>query len=516
MEPRGANARKTRHARHHVPNPTGHRSIDMHATEPTETLDPADWPAMRALAHRAVDDAFDWLSSLRERAVWQPTPEVVVAQFHRPLPRAPQGAEAAYQDFLDWVLPFPMGNVHPRFWAWYMGNGTPLGAIGDFLAAVVNPNMGGGNHVANYVESQVVDWCKEIVGLPLDAGGLLVSGGSVANLVALTVSRNRATGCDVRTEGVRGLPAPLAFYASSEVHSCMQKALELLGLGSGALRKVPVDADYRIDIGALERMIAADRTLGVIPACVIGTAGTINTGSVDDLAALGRVCRRERLWFHVDGAIGAVVALAPRHRQLVAGIETADSVALDLHKWLHVPFEAGCALVRDRSAHRSAFALTPEYLEHAARGLASGPLWFSEFGPQLSRGFRALKVWLSFKEHGLDKFGRLIEQNIAQAQELARLVRAEPRLELMAPVVLNIVCFRFRAAGLAEAELNALNAELLIRLHESGVAAPSYTTLHGRYCLRAAIANHRTVPDDLRVMLDAVLEIGAALAGSGR
>ncbi len=488
----------------------------MDPTEPTETLDPADWPAMRALAHRAVDDAFDWLSTVRERPVWQPTPEAVVGQFHRPMPRAPEGAAAAYQDFLDWVLPYPMGNVHPRFWAWYMGNGTPFAAIGDFLAAIVNPNMGGGNHVANHVEGQVVDWCKEIVGLPADAGGLLVSGGSVANLVALTVARNRATDCDVRAAGVRGLKAPLAFYASSEVHSCIQKALELLGLGSGALRKVPVDADYRIEPDALERMIRADRALGLIPACVIGTAGTINTGAVDDLEALARICRRERLWFHVDGAIGAVAALAPAQRQLLAGLEAADSVALDLHKWLHVPFEAGCALVRDRSAHRAAFALTPEYLEHTARGLASGPLWFSEFGPQLSRGFRALKVWLSFKEHGLDKFGRLIEQNIAQARELARLVREEPRLELMAPVVLNIVCFRFRPEGVAEAALNALNEELLIRLHESGIAAPSYTTLHGRYCLRAAIANHRTEPGDLRLMLDAVLDIGAALtAGSG-
>jgi aromatic-L-amino-acid/L-tryptophan decarboxylase len=487
----------------------------MSATRPTETLDPADWQAMRALAHRAVDDGFDWLSSVRERPVWQATPEAVVGQFRQPLPRAPQGAERAYQDFLDWVLPYPMGNVHPRFWAWFMGNGTPLGAIGDFLAAIVNPNMGGGNHVANHVESQVVDWCKEIVGLPLGAGGLLVSGGSVANLICLTVARNGAADCDVRAAGVGALPAPLAFYASTEVHSCLQKSLELLGLGSAALHKVPVDSRYQIDVGALAAMIAADRSRGILPACVIGNAGTINTGAVDDLTALADLCQRERLWFHVDGAIGAVVTLAPGHRQLVAGIERADSVALDLHKWLHVPFEAGCALVRDRSAHRAAFALTPKYLEHTARGLASGPLWFSEFGPQLSRGFRALKVWLSFKEHGLEKFGRLIDQNIAQAHELADLIAAQPCLELMAPVVLNIVCFRYRPRGAAETDLNAFNEELLVRLHESGIAAPSYTTLDGRYCLRAALANHRTQSSDLRMLVDAVREIGAAMAGAG-
>ncbi len=485
----------------------------MPITDVTETLDPADWEAMRALAHRAVDDGFNWLQTVRDRPAWQPTPDKVIAEFHRPLPQEPQGAESAYQDFVDLVLPYPLGNVHPRFWAWYMGNGTPLGAIGDFLAAIVNPNMGGGNHVANHVESQVVDWCKEIVGLPLDSGGLLVSGGSTANLVGLTVARNTATAADVRVAGVRGLPAPLVFYASVEAHSCMQKSLELLGLGSGALRKVAVNAEYQIDLNALESVIGADRAAGLVPACVVGNAGTINTGAVDDLAALARICERHKLWFHVDGAIGAVVALAPKHRHLVAGIEEADSVALDLHKWLHVPFEAGCALVRDRGAQRATFSLTPEYLQHAARGLASGPIWFSEFGPQLSRGFRALKVWLSFKEHGLAKFGRLIDQNIAQAHELAALVRAEPTLELMAPVVLNIVCFRYHPAGVADPELSALNQELLIRLHESGIAAPSYTTLNGQYCLRAALPNHRTQSSDLRILTDAVVRIGRELSG---
>jgi aromatic-L-amino-acid/L-tryptophan decarboxylase len=366
-----------------------------------------------------------------------------------------------------------------------------------------------------HVESQVVDWCKEIVGFPRAASGLLVSGGSVANLIGLTVARNRATHCDVRAAGVQALPARLAFYASVEVHSCLQKSLELLGLGGASLRKVPVNDQYQINLEALAQMVAADRRAGVIPACVIGNAGTINTGAVDDLQSLATYCQRERLWFHVDGAIGAVVALAPKHRQLLVGMEAADSVALDLHKWLHVPFEAGCALVRDDAAHRAAFALTPEYLAHTERGLASGALWFSEYGPQLSRGFRALKVWLSFKEHGLDKFGRLIDQNIAQAHELAALVEADPRLQLMAPVVLNIVCFRCIAPGRTEAELNTLNEELLIRLHESGIAAPSYTTLNGQYCLRAAIANHRTQSGDLTIMLEAITRLANEMLAAG-
>jgi aromatic-L-amino-acid decarboxylase len=479
---------------------------------PPGSLDPPDWNAFRALAHRAVDDAIDDLATVRGRPVWQPLPDEVVARFRAPLPLSPQDPAAVYQEFRESVAPFGMGNTHPRFWAWYMGAGTAFGALGDFLAAMLNPNMGGGNHIGNHVEAQVVDWCREIVGLPASAGGLLVSGASMANFVGLAVARNATAGIDLRTEGVQGLAARTTWYASTEVHSCIQKAIELLGLGSRALRKVPVDSSYRIDLAELEAMIAADRAAGLNPCCVIGTAATINTGSVDDLDGLADLCAREKLWFHVDGAIGAVLALSSSHRGLVAGIERADSVALDLHKWLQVPFEAGCALVRDRQLHRGTFALTPEYLEKTERGLASGPLWFSEYGLQLSRGFRALKVWMSFKEHGLARYGELIDRNVAQAKLLARLVGESLDLELMAPTVVNIVCFRYNPGGLDAQRLNALNEELLIRLHESGIAAPSYTTLGGNYCLRAAIANHRTRDEDLPLLVEAVRRLGRELA----
>lgn len=476
-----------------------------------ETLDPDDWDAQRALAHRAIDDGFDFLQAARERPVWRPVPDTILDRLRGPAPREPLGAQAAYDDFREIVLPYPMGNSHPRFWAWFMGNGTALAAVSDFLAAIVNPNMGGGNHVGNHVEAQVVDWCKEIVDFPQDSSGLLVSGGSMANFVGLTVARNALPGLDIREHGVRGAEQRLVTYASVEVHSCVQKAIEALGLGAESLHKVPVNDRYEIDTAALERMIESDRAAGERPFCVIGNAATINTGAVDDLATLADICARHGLWFHVDGAIGALLALAPAHRHLVRGMERADSVTLDLHKWLHIPFEAACALVRDRKAHRDAFALTPEYLEHAERGLASGNLWFSDYGLQLSRGFKALKVWMSIKEHGLDKFGRLIDQNIAQAQELAELVAAEPGFELMAPVTTNIVCFRYNPGGMSDDALNAFNEELLVRLHESGIAAPSYTTLQGRYCLRAAIVNHRTVSADLGIMLRALVAIAACM-----
>jgi aromatic-L-amino-acid/L-tryptophan decarboxylase len=484
----------------------------MSDTKPSDSLDPADWEAFRTLAHRAVDDAIDDLATVRGRPVWQPLPDEVVARFHAPLPMSPQDPGDVYQEFRASIVPYSMGNTHPRFWSWYMGAGTAFGALGDFLAAMLNPNMGGGNHIGNHVEAQVVDWCKDIVGLPRSAGGLLVSGGSMANFVGLAVARNATARIDLRAEGVQGLSGRTTYYASTEVHSCIQKAIELLGLGSRALRKVPVDSNFRIDLEALESMIAADRAAGLRPCCVIGTAATINTGSVDDLDGLADICAREKLWFHVDGAIGAVLAISGKHRGLVSGMERADSVALDLHKWLQIPFEAGCALIRDRHLHRGTFALTPEYLEKTERGLASGPLWFSEYGLQLSRGFRALKVWMSFKEHGLARYAQLIERNIAQAKTLAALVEQAPDLELMAPVVVNIVCLRYNPGGLDAARLSALNEELLIRLHESGIAAPSYTTLAGNYCLRAAIANHRTQDEDLPVLVEAVRRLGREIA----
>jgi glutamate/tyrosine decarboxylase-like PLP-dependent enzyme len=478
-----------------------------------ETLDPENWQEMRDLAHQIVEDALDYIEHSGERPAWQMVPDDVRKRLQTPAPREPSDPDEVYDEFRRDIFAYPMNTTHPRFWAWYMGSGTVMGALADFLAATMNPNLGGGNHVAPLVEAQVIAWLREMLGFPEDASGLLTSGASMANFTALAVARNTNCGYDVRNEGLISAPGPLTVYGSTELHSCNQKAVETLGLGSKGMRYIPVKPDYTIDLKALEHQVAQDREAGMVPFCVIATAGTINTGAIDDLNAIADFCARENLWFHVDGAIGAVAILARNVREQLAGISRADSIALDLHKWMHIPFEAGCVLVRNSTAHHDSFSLVHDYLKRDADagGLASGELWFSDYGLQLTRQFRALKVWMSIKEHGLDRFGRMIARNVDQAQYLGKLVESTPALELIAPIGLDIVCFRFNPGGLDTEALNELNQTLLIRLQESGVAAPSYTTLNGKYCLRAAISNHRSRFEDFDLMVHEVIKIGNKL-----
>ncbi|KAA1001748.1 aspartate aminotransferase family protein [Paraburkholderia panacisoli] len=480
-----------------------------------ETLDPDDWTAVRALSHQIIDDAVDYLRDVRSRPVWRAMPEEVKASFEQALPRSGASVESIYHELAGNLLPFPLGNVHPRFWSWYMGASNFTGALGDFLAAIQGSNLGGGNHAAALMDQQVVNWCKEMTGFPVSASGTLVSGGSMANLIGLTVARNAKAGIDVREHGVAAIERPLCFYGSDQMHSCHRKAMEALGMGNRALRRIPTDAELRIDLVALRVAIAEDRAAGFQPACVIATAGTVNTGAIDDLMALADLAAEENLWLHVDGCIGALVAIAPDNAYRVAGIARADSIAVDPHKWLHAPFEVGCALVRDAAAHRGAFAVTPEYLEPTPRGIASAP-WLYEYGLQTSRGFRALKVWMALKEHGVEKFGRLIDQNIAQGHYLSGLIESEPLLELVAPTNINIVCFRYHPKGIAEEALKALNIEIMLRLQEAGIAALSDTTVHGAHCLRVAICNYRTRRDDLDLLVKEIIQLGHQVLSASR
>lgn len=475
-----------------------------------ETLDPEDWSDVRTLAHKMVDDAVDHLSSLRDRPIWAEMPEDTQKRFLGKLPQTPSSLESVYDDFRSDVLAHSMGNTHPRFWGWYMGASNFTGALADFLAAVDGSNLGGGNTGAARVEEQVVDWMKEIVGFPESASGTLTSGGSMANAVALTVARNSLAGVDVRKKGVTQLQKPLRFYTSAEAHSCHQKGLEILGLGAEALCFVPTNADFSMNMDALEAAISKDKAAGFLPACVIATAGTTNSGAIDDLERAEAICRQNDMWFHIDGCIGALIRIAPENASLVSGLEAADSVALDPHKWLHTPFAAGCVLVKDESKHFNAFEMHGDYLQMQTRGLISGK-FLADYGFDLSRGFVALKIWMSLKENGIEKFGRLIDQNIAQAKYLEQRLTAEPDMEVMVPAQINILCFRFRADLEDETELKALNTEIMLRMQEGGFAVVSDTTLGGRHCLRIAINNHRTTRADLDAVVDEVLKLGREL-----
>jgi glutamate/tyrosine decarboxylase-like PLP-dependent enzyme len=481
-------------------------------TPPEETLDPADWGELRALGHRMVDDMLDYLQGVRERPVWRPVPAEIRAALDEPTPRGPTEAELVYRQFREQILPYPNGNIHPCFWGWVMGTGTPLAMLADMLASGMNPHLAGYDQAPTLVERQVIRWMADLLGFPPESSGLLVSGGTVANLVGLAVARNARAGYDVRSEGLQRPGAPrLLVYGSSETHSWSKKACELLGLGDSAFRRLPVDAEYRVDLAALRAAIGRDREAGHRPICVIGNAGTVNTGATDDLRALAAICREQDIWFHVDGAFGAFAALAPSLRASVAGMEQADSIAVDLHKWGYLPFDVGLALVRHPEAHRATFATSSRYLDATPRGIVAGGFPFADLGLQLTRGFRALKVWMSLKAQGADLWGRLVEQNVAQARRLRERIEAEPRLELLAPVPLNVVCFRYVRPGLADTALNPLNEEILLQVQERGIAVPSSTVLDGRFAIRVAITNHRTRLEDIDIFVDAVVEMGDAL-----
>jgi glutamate/tyrosine decarboxylase-like PLP-dependent enzyme len=379
------------------------------------------------------------------------------------------------------------------------------------LAAGLNANLGGRDHMPIEVERQIVEWTRQMFGFPAGASGLFVTGTSMANLMAVLVARTSALGKSARQQGVGEAGALLTAYASKAAHGCITRAMDIAGLGSDALRGIAVDQSHRIDVAALRVQIARDRQIGLRPFLVVASAGTVDIGAIDDLVAIAELCREQDLWFHVDGAFGALAILSPTLAPLLAGIEHADSIALDFHKWGQVPYDAGFLMVRDGERHRDAFAAPAAYLRRETRGLAAGASWPCDLGPDLSRGFRALKTWFTLKTYGTEKLGAVITRCCALARYLEARVLAEPQLELLAPVNLNIICFRYRGD-----DADKVNGEIVINLQESGIAAPSTTVLDGRLAIRAAIVNHRTGVCDIDRLVVAVLEFGARRSSDAR
>ena len=476
-----------------------------------ETLDPANKREIKKLGQKMLDDMFDFVQNTSKRPVWKKPPEEVKTHFDQSIPEEAQSLSDVYTEFKQNILPYHLGNIHPRFWGWVMGNGSAQGMMAEMLTAAMNSNAGIGDQSPMYVDRQVINWCKQMMDFPENSSGTLVNGASAANLNALIVARNSVND-RIRKEGLQVPGKRLVMYASTETHSSIQKAAEIIGIGSDGIRKVRVDKNYRMDVRHLNELLKEDKEAGHIPFCVVANVGTVNTAAIDPLEEIFLTCMRYNTWFHIDGAFGALVKLLPEYQKQLACISLADSIAFDLHKWMHIPYDAGVVLVKDASKHRRSFALQPDYISHHERGIAAGPELASNFGFDLSRGFKALKVWMTLKEHGLDKFRRLIRQNLRQAKYLEHLIQQQDNLELMAPVSMNIVCFRYKPGKITDEQLNELNKEILMRLQEEGIAAPSGTRLNGNECIRAAIVNHRSKQKDFDILVREVLRIGKAIA----
>ena len=461
----------------------------------------------------AVDLLADYLDGLGDRPVWQPMdPAARERLLTLPLPEAGRGLAELVADIGSDVLPHPMGNGHPRFFGWVNAAPAPAGVLGALAAAAMNPSSAGGDHADVHLERTVVRWIAELAGFPHRPGaGLLTSGASMATIVALGAARHRAAlrlGVDVREEGLSALP-PLVGYAGAESHSCVRKAAELLGLGSRQLRTVPSDPAGHLDPAALRALIAADRAAGLVPFLVVASAGTVNTGAVDDLDAVADVCAEEQLWLHVDGAYGAFGVLDPVAAPRYAGLDRADSLALDPHKWLGVPVDCGCVLVRDPAGLRAAFSLVPSYLRDENAG---GLGWFSEYGIEQTRPFRSLKVWATIAASGREGIARDVAHCTAMARRLGELVEAEPELELMAPVETSITAFRFAPAGRPAELLDRVNQGLPTAVQERGRTFVTGTVLAGgREAVRACLINPAVTEPDLALLVAEVRAAGADL-----
>lgn len=471
---------------------------------PDDSFDPANWEVFRQLAYRVVDRMIDHLATIRDQPVWLPMPMDVRESFQTSLPVEGIGEEKALDIFFDRVLPHSNGNQHPRFWGYVQGTGIPLAALADFIASMMNAHLAGFDQAPALVEEQVIAWLAQLLGFPKSTRGLLTSGGTMAGIIALAVARQVKAGFDVRSEGLANHQS-MRIYASTETHHWLVRGVELLGLGRSSIRWIDVDADFRMNLPSLQHHIERDREEGIRPLAIIANAGTVQTGAVDPIHSLADIASRNDVWLHVDGAFGALAKLSTKLAPLVEGIERADSIAFDLHKWMYLPFESACVLVREGDLQRQAFVIDAPYLAPTKRGLAASGTPLADRGIELSRSFKALKVWLSLLAYGSQPFARNIERNVVQARYLSRRVENATNLELLAPTSLNIVCFRYRGSGQDEATLDMTNEEILYRIQESGLAVVSPTRVSGKYALRAAFVNHRTKENDLDLLVDRIL-----------
>jgi aromatic-L-amino-acid/L-tryptophan decarboxylase len=470
---------------------------------PTQSGDVFDWTPDRReqLGRDALAWVLDWVSTTGERRLYpQTSAPALDARLASPLPMEPEDPDAILAEFATHIALNSRDNGHPRMFGYVQSSGTFVGAVADFLASALNTNVTSWRSApaGTTIERQVIEWMKELVGFDPGGHGLLVSGGSMANLVGI-VTAVTAAHPDVAEGGVRSLPGEPVIYASNRVHMSIPKAAAIAGLGRRAVRLLPVDDEFRLDVAALDRAIEQDRREGRVPICAVVNVGDVNTGAVDPIQAVAAVCRRHRVWLHADGAYGGFARLAPSAADLLRALHLVDSISLDPHKWLFVPVDGGCILVRDESALRRAFRYAAEYVDVIATPEMS-EYAFWDYGPELTRRFRALKIWMAFKAYGVRALSDAIERNITLARRLAAMIDESPDFERLAPVPLSIVCFRHTGGG----ELDAHNRELMLRIQHGGRSYLSNATIDGRFALRVCIVNHRTSEADLVALLDEI------------
>jgi len=474
------------------------------------TLDPANWTSFRQQGHDMLDGMFDYLEQLREQPVWQSLSTEQREVFQKPLSTQASDLTEVYTNFMETIVPYAVGNTHPGFMGWVHGGGTPVGMLAEMLAAGLNANVGGRDQAPIELEKQLLRWVISLFSFPETASGLFVTGTSMANFISVLVARTACLGKAIRKQGLGNSEQQLVAYTSSSAHISIAQAMDMAGIGSDALRLIPTNENYQMDVIALAQAISADKKAGLTPFFIAATVGSVDVGAIDPLSAIADLASLENLWFHVDGAYGALAILAPELAPRLQGIERADSIAFDFHKWGQVPYDAGFILVRNGDYQLDTFASPASYLSREARGLSAGSPWPCDLGPDLSRGFRALKTWFTLKVYGQEKLGQVIANTCVLAQILKQRIEQHPQLELLAPVELNIVCFRYRCEN-----PNPINAEIVIALQESGIVAPSTTTLHGQFAIRAAIFNHRTAVSDIDALVEATVSFGKGLIVSG-
>lgn len=464
-----------------------------------------DADEMRRLGYLAIDAIVEHLTTLADGPTGRRAERAEMeALLRSPLPSGTTPFETLLEDFRSKILDYAFHLSHPRFFAYIPSSPTYASVLGDALATAANLFLGNWLEAsaAAEVEIIVLDWFKEMIGMTSpEAGGVLTSGGSVANLTALAVARH--TRLDDETENA-------VIYISDQTHSSIERAARLLGFRASQIVSVATGADYRIDLAQLEAQITSDREAGKRPFCVVGNGGTTNSGAVDDLRGASEIARRHGLWFHVDAAYGGFAVLTERGRRLLDGLPLADSVTLDPHKWLYAPFEAGCILFRDARLARATFHLLPDYLQDMPREVEN--VNFYDYGIQLTRGFRALKLWFSLRHYGVETFRALIDRSLDLAALAAALVARSGKIELLSAPQLGVVCFRYAPAGLqsgsAEDRLNRLNTDLVARVIASGEATLSSTRLRGRVAIRLCALNRRTTAADIERTVDLLERLG--------